>query len=1003
MKNVLIISIIMLAGCTTAFAQRVITGKVTNARDSTVAFGVTVSIKGTNIGTPTDGNGMFTLTVPADARTLVFSSAEFVTQELNITADRNEYSVTLERISRDLQEVVVSVAYGELNKRKITGSVGKLQGSAIANIPMPTVEQMLQGRIAGLQSVSPSGQPGSAQQIRIRGIGSINASSEPLYVIDGVPVNSGDASGLTNSSNLLASINANDIESISVLKDAASASIYGSRAANGVILITTKKGRPGKAVIRVDAEFGNNDIAFLPDAARPLNKDQFRELTTEGILNIGGSQADADDVLGQLGYNTTADYNWLDLVRRKGGQQQVNASVSGGDSKTTFYLSGGYFKQMSAIIGADFKRYSAQLSLKHAVDKRFSVGTNINISTFQQQGEQESGFFRNPVLAAMALLPTQEAYNADGSPNYDPVVFNQVFNPLAIRQYDRQENRTLKGLGSVYAEYKILSNLKLSSRYGVDYNNIEELFYNNPFFGDAATADPGTSGSFFNNYTRLFNWVWTNLADYNFNAWGDKLDGAVTVGYEAQKSKAYVQAANGTGVPQTTLLRYPSVATPVSVGVSGSDYAFTSLFSKAQIGFLDRYILSGSIRRDGSSRFGTDTRYGTFWSVGAAWNIDQETFFQRLKFLTSLKLRASYGVNGNAGIGNYDARAVYSFTGSYNGLPASIPGNVGNPGLTWEQNKPFDIGLEAGVFNNRVTLEFDWYYRKTEKLLLDEPLSRTSGFNSFKNNIGAMENKGIEVTVNAIPVQTKNFTWQIGFNAAWNKNKVTKLREGVNEIISDPYIQRVGEDVQSIYTYLWAGANADNGDPEWFSDGSKTARTSDFSTAERAIYGSLSPKGFGGVNTTITYKFISLSAQLNYQYGNYVFDSWGFIFLGDGAFGSLNQYTKQLDRWQNPGDITDVPRYDFFNSSGSNIFSTRYFNKGDYLRLRNLTLNVDLPLKMISKLHLTKVGLYVRGTNLWTKVFDDQITIDPEQPINGTSDIQYYIPKSVTFGISVQL
>ncbi|WP_336517142.1 SusC/RagA family TonB-linked outer membrane protein [Pollutibacter soli] len=1003
MKYVLMLAAILLIGFTSAFSQTVITGRVIDARDSTAALGVSVGVKGTNLGTTTDGNGAFRLSVPADAKTLVFSSAEFITREININPDRTDYSVMLERTSTALQEVVVSVAYGEQNRKKITGAVGKLQGNAVANIPMPTVEQMLQGKIAGLQSVSPSGQPGSFQQIRIRGIGSINASAEPLYVIDGVPVNSGDVSGLTNSSNLLATINANDIESISVLKDAASASIYGSRAANGVILITTKKGRAGKAVVRVDAEFGKNDIAFLPDAAVPLNREQFKELTTEGVLNIGGSPADAEDVLNSLGYNTTANYDWLDLVKRQGQQQQINASVSGGDAKTTFYLSGGYFKQMSVVIGSDFKRYSAQLSLKHNVDKHFSVGTNINISTFRQTGETESGFFRNPMLAAMALLPTQEAFNADGSPNYDPTVFYQIFNPLAIQQYDRQQNNTLKGLGSVFAEYKILPNLKLSSRYGVDYNNIEEIFYNNPFFGDAATADPGTSGAFYNNYTRLYNWVWTNLVDYNFKAWNDKLDGSVTAGYEAQKSKAYVQAANGTGVPQTTLLRYPSVATPISVGVSGSDYAFTSLLSKAQIGYLDKYILSGSIRRDGSSRFGSDTRYGTFWSVGAAWNVDQENFLQGIKFLSALKLRASYGVNGNAGIGNYDSRALYSFNGSYNGLPASVPGSVGNPGLTWEQNKPFDIGLEAGVFKNRVTVELDWYIRKTERLLLDEPLSQTSGFNSFKNNIGAMENKGFEITLNAIPVQTRNFTWQIGFNAAWNKNKITKLRDGVNEIINDPYIQQVGKDVQSIYTYLWAGANPETGDPEWYTDASKGSRTSDFGAAERAIYGSLSPKGFGGVNTSLTYKFVSLSAQLNYQYGNYVFDSWAFLFLGDGAFGSLNQYTKQLQRWQKPGDVTTVPRYDFFNSTGSNINSTRYFNKGDYLRLRNVTLSVDLPQNIISKLHLTKLSLYVRGTNLWTKAFDDQITIDPEQPINGTSDIQFYIPKSVTFGVNIQL
>jgi TonB-linked SusC/RagA family outer membrane protein len=688
-------------------------------------------------------------------------------------------------------------------------------------------------------------------------------------------------------------------------------------------------------------------------------------------------------------------------VKRTGQQQQVNVSASGGDAKTTFYLSGGYFNQQSMIIGSEFKRYSGQISLKHSPSKKFTVGTNINVSTFAQQGEFESAGFRNPIIAGIALLPTQEAYNPDGTPNYDPAVFYQIFNPLAIRQYDRQQNRTLKGLGSVNAEYKILDNLKVSTRYGIDYNSVEELLYWNPFFGDGATSDPSTSGSLYNNYTRLFNWVWTNLVDYNFTAMGDKLDGSITAGYEAQKSTSYNQAANGNGVPQTTSLRYPSVATPIAVGLAGSDYAFTSLLSKAQFSYLNKYILSGSIRRDGSSRFGSENRYGTFWSVGAAWNVDQESFMQNIKFISALKLRGSYGVNGNAGIGNYDWRGVYSFTGSYSGFPASVPNNVGNPGLTWEQNKPLDFGIEAGLLKDRITLEVDWYNRKTERLLLDEPLSPTSGFTTFKNNIGAMENKGIEVTVNATPVRSKDFVWQIGFNAAWNTNKVTRLREGVDEIINDPYIQKVGYDIQSIYTRLWAGADPENGDPQWFIDASKNAKTSDFSEAERAIYGSLSPKGFGGVNTSLTYKFITLSAQLNYQYGNYVLDQWAFLFLGDGAFANLNHYVRQLDRWQKPGDVTDVPRYDFFNSTNSNIVSTRYFNKGDYLRLRNVTLNVDIPGKIIERLHLTKINVYVRGTNLWTKAFDDKITIDPEQPINGTNDLQFYIPKSLTFGVNV--
>lgn len=673
MKRLLLFLAIMVIGVAVSFAQRQITGKVSDSKEGSPAFGVSVSVKGTNVGVSTDINGNFSLTLPPNARILVFSGVEFVPREVNISDTENVYAVSLEKSTQTMEEVVVSVAYGQLDRKKVTGALGKLPGSQLENLPMSSVEQMLQGKVAGMQSVAPSGQPGSAQQIRIRGIGSITASSEPLFVIDGIPVNTGDISGLTQSSNLLASVNPNDIESVTVLKDAASASIYGSRAANGVILINTKKGRPGKTRYRVDAEFGTNDIAFHPVIAKPLSKEQFRELTTEGIFNVGGAQADVDFILDLLGYNTTADYNWLDLVKRSGKQQQVNVSASGGDPKTQFFLSGGFFNQQSMIIGSAFKRYTANLNLKHQADRRLSFGTNLNISGFKQQGELESAGFRNPIIAATALLPTQEAYNPDGSPNYDPTVFDQIYNPLAIRQYDRQNNNTTKLLGSVNGEYKILDNLKFSSRFGIDYNIVEENLYWNPFFGDAATSDPSTSGQFYNNYTRIFNWVWTKLLDYKFVSWKDKLEANVTVGYEAQKSKLINQSANGDGVPQTTSLVYPSVATPKAMALAGSDYSFVSLLSKADVSYEGKYVLSGSIRRDGSSRFGTNNRYGTFWSVGAAWNIDQEKFMESLKFISGLKLRASYGVNGNAGIGNYDWRSLYGFGESYGGLPASIP------------------------------------------------------------------------------------------------------------------------------------------------------------------------------------------------------------------------------------------------------------------------------------------------------------------------------------------
>lgn len=1000
MKRTLLLLIAILLQTTILLAQKVIRGKVTDDKGNPVA-GASVTVKGTQAGTTTDASGNYSLTVDANAKTLVFSFVGSQPTELSI-GNSTSLDAVLRSQQTTMNEVVV-VAYGSQQRRKITGSIGKLAGSEVENIPMSSVEQMLQGKIAGLQSVSPSGQPGSAQQIRIRGIGSINASSAPLFVIDGIPVNTGDFSSATNSSNLLAGLNPNDIESISVLKDASSASIYGSRAANGVILINTKKGKPGKTKIQVDAEFGNNDIAYFPSLAKPLNRDEFKQLTTEGVLHVGGTQSDVDQILDQLGYNTTANYNWLDLVKRKGQQQQINISASGGDTKTQYFLSGGYYKQVSEIIGSDFKRYSFNNSLKTQLNNILTVGANLNISSFHQQGESESSNFRNPIIAAKALLPTQEAFNPDGSPNYDPSVFSQIYNPIAIRQYDRLSNQTSKVLGSAYAELNVLKNLKLTTRYGIDYSNIEEYNYYNPFFGDYSTSDPATTGLFVNVNTRLFNWVWTNLADYDFRTWHNKISGHVTAGYESQKSQRLTQTGSGTGLPQTSSVPYPTPVTPQTPGYTGSDYSFVSILSKADISYLNRYTITGSLRRDGSSRFGVNNRYGTFWSVGLAWNVDQEDFMKKFDFISLLKLRASYGVNGNAGIGNYDWRSTYSFTGTYNSLPASFPNNVGNPNLTWEQNKPLDIGLEVAVLKGRLSLNADYYNRKTDHLLLNEPLSPTSGFTSFSNNVGAMENKGLELTLDGTPYKTKNFSWTVSLNGSWNTNRVTKLREGQTEIRNLPNIIRIGEDVQSIFTRLWAGADPQTGDPLWYTDATKKTTTSNFSQVQRTIIGSASPKGFGGVSTTLTYKFISLDAQFNYQYGNYVYDQWGFLFTGDGAFATLNHNRKELQRWQKPGDITQVPRYDFFNSTTSNAVSTRYFYKGDYIRLRNLALRFDVPSSILKTLKLSQLSIYVRGTNLWTKTFDKNITVDPEQSINGTNDLQFFIPKTITVGLNLQL
>lgn len=982
-----------------AMAQnRTVSGSVTDDKGNALV-GASVLVRGTNVGTSTSTDGRFSLAVPRGASVLVVSYSGFGEREVSLTS-ASDYPIQLSPGVNAMNEVVVVVAYGEQERRKLTGSVGKVSARQVENIPLASVDQILQGKVAGLQSLPVSGQPGAAQQIRIRGIGSISASSAPLFVVDGIPVNTGDASNLTNSSNLLASINPNDIENISVLKDASAASIYGSRAANGVIIITTKKGRPGKTRIRVDAEFGKNGIAYQPARGKPLTRDEINELYREGLGNAGFPAATVDLIMNNIfGYSTDANYNWLDLVTRHGLQQQVNISASGGDPKTQFYLSGGYFKQQSPVIGSDLARYSVTTNLKHELSQRIGIGLNFNLSSFHQTGESESANFRNPMLAAQGLLPTQAAYNPDGTVNYDPTVFTQIYNPLAIKQYDKQNNQTSKLLSSAFLEYKPINNIKLTSRFGIDYNNVEEYAFYNPLFGDFA-SEKGLSA---NSYNRLYNWVWTNFGDYSFRTMQDRLDGTVTLGYEAQESKGYLQSGVGNVLPSNGGIVYPVPAVPTTASVTGSDYSFTSLFSRGQVNFLNRYSLSGSLRRDASSRFGANNRYGTFWSVGAAWNVSEEGFLKNNKTISNLKLRASYGVNGNAGIGNYDWRSVFLFSTTYNGEPASFQNTIGNNNLTWEQNKPFDVGLEVGVWDNRISLEADYYQRKTENLLLNEPLSATGGFTTYSNNVGAMENKGIEVTLNTTPVKSRNLTWTLSLNGAFNKNRVTRLREGVDEIVGNPFTLKVGEDVQSYYLRLWAGADPANGDPLWYKDASKKETTSDFSQAQRVIVGSASPKSFGGLSTSLSYKFITLDAQVNYQYGNYVYNQWDFVFVSDGAFLGLNHNRTELLRWRNPGDVTAVPRFEYGNATASNEVSTRYLYKGDFVRLRNVSLGFEIPSKYAQKAHLTSARIYVRGTNLWTRTFDKNLTMDPEQPVSGLSDLQFFNPKSYTIGLTIQL
>lgn len=976
-------------------------GRIASSEDGSALPGATVTIKGTTRGATADASGKYSISVPASGKpTLVFSSIGFASQEIPLGA-RSILDIELTEAVGTLSEVAV-VAYGTQDRRTLTGSQASIKGSDLTKATLPSVTDMLQGKVAGLQAVS-TGQPGANTQIRIRGIGSITAGADPLYVVDGVPINSGDLSRLTTTSNALAGINPNDIEDVTVLKDAASASIYGSRAANGVILITTKRGKSGPTRFQVNAEAGYTDVS-LPAVAKPLNKQQYFELTREGLVNANYTQTRIDEILNNYGINNP-ETNWLDNVTRRGNQQQYNISATGGNNKTTFNVSGGYYKQQATTIGSNFQRYTANLGVQHNASEKLSFRVGLNLGSVNQNTPSNSSFFANPIYAAFLLRPTQNPYNADGSINLSLTDFPNggVYNAIAETYLNKRDYQNVRGIGVTRVEYRPLRNLTLSTQYGIDYSSIEEYRYRDPNFGDGYTAK-GSANAY---YSRYFNWTWTNLAEYRLNMnRSNDFYADLKVGYEAQKSNGYFISAAGSTFPNSPdLTSLVVAATPTLASQTGTDYSFTSLISSVIFDYKKKYNLSGSFRRDGSSRFGINNRYGNFYSVGASWNINEEAFFPKTNTLSNLKLRASYGVNGNAAINNYQWQATYGFGNNYNQSPGSIPNNVGNSNLTWELNKPFNVGIDAGLFNNRLNLIVDYYNRTTSQLLLNVPLSRTSGFNTILDNVGSMVNKGWELSINATPVQGA-FTWNVNLNAAFNKNYIKQLYAG-QDILDGQFIRREGLNFQTYYMREWAGVDPQTGNPLWYKNTTTADGTVDHTTttnyneAQRIVSKTASPKVIGGFGTTFSFKGITLDGQFSYNFGNYIRDGWVNYYFSDGFNPQNNKQVRQLDRWQKPGDITDVPKYVYNGNNGSYQASTRFLYKGDFIRLRTLTLSYNLPKTILTKAKLNQVQVYVRGTNLLLFTFDKNLPTDPELSINSQQDLNPFISKVVNAGLNI--
>lgn len=1015
MRKITLLLICALSAMSQLSAQtRNISGKITNAAGLPIP-NASILIRGISAGVTSDESGNFSISVPAKTKALVVSSVNYSTTEVNITSD-NMTVVLQPSTGANLSEVVV-VAYGTVKKTNITGAIGTVKGSDLENKPFSSPDKALQGAVAGLLSTSTSGAPGAGTDIRIRGIGSINASASPLWVIDGAIANTTDLTVNTTTANPLSSINPDDIESISVLKDAAGTAVYGSQGANGVIIVTTKRGRGGKTKLNFSTEIGKSDRAFKNKNNRSLTTPESQKVLRESVINSGdatdNASADAFIVDPNNGLGLPSNYlstntNWLNQVTQKGKQEQYNLSLSGGSEKTTFYASGGYFKQDGTTIATDFKRYNGSISVTHKATDWLNFTSGINGSSSVQHTPSNGGTFANPVLATFFLVPWYSPYNTDGSLKYgDAVEFPKnggVFNPLVQASYNKNTTKQTTLRGYVTGEAKIMTDLKFTSRYSAEYFDVSEDAYRNPFYGDGQAQ----GGDAFSAYTRLFNYTFSNFFDYrkSINKAQDVYFD-VKLGYEASAIKNYTLQAGGQAFPATLALQYlASAATPTTAYTIPRDRANTSTFSSADFNYKDRYVVTGSFRRDGSSVFGANFRYGNFWSAGGTWNASEEKFLKDKKWITLLKLRSSYGITGNSlGFGYYTSLATYGYGSNYTGLPGSAPNNVGNPNLSWENNKQFNVGLDVAFFKSRLYGSLDYYDRKSDGLLATIPLSPTSGFTGQNQNIGVIQNKGIELLIGGKPLVTKNFNWDITFNIAHNNNKVLSLYNH-SPVNAGQFKYTEGNNLQAYFLRPWAGVDPANGDPLWYTDATHKSTTNAINKTTQVLDNTKTamPKYYGAFTNTFSYKGISLTAQLYYNFGNYLYDPYGSYLSSEGIYlGVFGQMSQELNSWKKAGDITNIPKIISGGNKNSYRASSRFLYKGDYIRLRDVQFGYTVPQKYTHKAYINNLNIYVRGTNLLTFKTDKYLPFDPETGVNSTNNLDVFPLKSITVGIKIGL
>ncbi len=995
-----------------AWAQtRTVSGRVTSSEDGSPLPGVTVQLKGTNTGTQTDVDGKFSLSAPENG-ILVFRFVGLKTLEVAV-GNRSSIDVKMETDEKVLSEVVVT-GYSALEKREITGSISSIKGDVIQNLPMQSFDRALQGRAAGVLVQAANGVPGGAVQVRIRGVGSISAGNEPLYIVDGVVMNNASTTNFS-SSNPLAFLNPNDIESIEVLKDAAAASIYGAQAGNGVVLVTTKKGRAGKTEFNLNYFYGSVEpIRYM----NVLNSQQWIQVRTEAIRNQNPSlteaQARASALTGiRLPGNLTPEqiaalptYDWQRAAYRQGVINNIELSARGGNDKTTFALSGSYNQQDANVIAVDFKRATGRLAVQHQVNNKLRFETSVNLSNITQGGPfgnpDGGAFLGSPSFSSPLIIPTNPIFNEDGSFFGTPatgglagilnqnVIMNAKFNTIksVIRQV----------VGNAKAVWNPFKEVTISSFYGLDYREIKGEYYADPRTADGFGVRGRLTSESEYNATFTANPIIINFAK---NLGSDhKINTTLATEYVQEVFEGLTQQI--TTFP-TSQFRTPNTgATPVAIGGFWTSYQRGGVVGSTQYGFKNRYFINAVVRRDGSSRFGNQNRFGTFGSVSAAWLITEEAFLKdRVEWIDEIKLRGSYGSTGNSQIGNFDSRGLFGGGFNYGNDAGIAPTSLNNPTLRWERQINSEVGLDLAFFNRRITSTIGYFNKESRDLLLNQPVPWTSGFGSITSNVGRLYNRGVEFELNTVNVDAGGFKWVTSFNITKLENKVTRLTGADTVLPGNPSV-RIGHPIGANFTSQYAGVNPATGRPMWF-DANNNLTYLPLNPVDFRVLGANLATLFGGFNNSFSYKGLELTVFFQYEYGRKAFNNQtGFLMENGGRiFNSLVDIYER--RWTTPGQITDVPRPINGNAEvrgASHLSGSRTLEDASYIRLKQLTLAYNLPQGLIQKAKISRARVYAQVINLLT--FTKWTGFDPEF-VNLGAGNNGVIPqaRNYTFGVEI--